>query len=142
MAFGGFEQHKNSSHTVAEINMIPLIDVMLVLLVIFMITAPLMTHAVKIDLPKANSQPQQAAEKEAVNISVDGAGQLFWNTETLDRAALNQRLAELKQQQGDTAELHIRADKNAPYHFVAETLADAAKAGISRIGFISEPEHQ
>jgi len=139
MAFGGFDQHKTGGHTVAEINMIPLIDVMLVLLVIFMITAPMMTHAVKIDLPKASSQAQQPTPIEPVNLTIDGDGQLFWNQEALDREALQQRLQELGQQ-ADSPEVHIRADRNVAYHYVAETLADAGKAGVSRIGFVSEPE--
>ncbi|WAR45647.1 ExbD/TolR family protein [Methylomonas rapida] len=139
MAFGGFDHNKAGGHTVAEINMIPLIDVMLVLLVIFMITAPMMTHAVKIDLPKASSQAQQPTPMEPVNLSIDGDGQLFWNREALDRAALQQRLQELGQHTDDP-EVHIRADRNVAYHFIAETLADAAKAGVSRIGFVSEPD--
>jgi biopolymer transport protein ExbD len=139
MAFGSFDQNKAGGHTVAEINMIPLIDVMLVLLVIFMITAPMMTHAVKIDLPKASSQAQQPMSIEPVNLGIDGEGQLFWNHEAVNREQLQQKLTQLAQTP-DAAELHVRADKNVPYHFVAETLADAAKAGVSRIGFVSEPE--
>lgn len=139
MAFGGFEQNKAGTHTVAEINMIPLIDVMLVLLVIFMITAPLMTHSVKIDLPKASSEVQQP-DKEAINLSIDTTGQLFWNEETVTRELLTQRLNDLFQERGELAELHIRADKEVPYHFVAETLADASKIGITKMGFVSEPE--
>jgi len=137
MAFGGFDQNKNS-HPMAEINMVPLIDVMLVLLIIFMITAPMMTHAVKIDLPKASSVPQQPGD-DPVAVSVDRDGQLFWNQEQIDRAVLNQRLAEIAQSP-QQPELHIRADQNVPYHFVAETLADAAKAGVSKIGFVSDPD--
>jgi biopolymer transport protein ExbD len=139
MAFGSFDQNKAGGHTVAEINMIPLIDVMLVLLVIFMITAPMMTHAVKIDLPKASSQAQQPAPIEPVNLGIDGEGKLFWNQDIVNREQLQQKLAQLGQTP-DAAELHVRADKNVPYHFVAETLADAAKAGVNRIGFVSEPE--
>lgn len=139
MAFGSFDQNKAGGHTVAEINMIPLIDVMLVLLVIFMITAPMMTHAVKIDLPKASSQAQQPMSIEPVNLGIDGAGQLFWNQEACNRDQLQQKLTKLAQMP-DASELHVRADKNVPYHFVAETLAAAAKAGLSRIGFVSEPE--
>lgn len=139
MAFGGFEQNKAGTHTVAEINMIPLIDVMLVLLVIFMITAPLMTHSVKIDLPKASSEVQPP-DKEAINLSIDTTGQLFWNEETVTRELLNQRLNQLFQERGELAELYIHADKEVPYHFVAETLADASKIGITKMGFVSEPE--
>lgn len=139
MAFGGFNQQNGGGHTVAEINMIPLIDVMLVLLVIFMITAPMMTHAVKIDLPQANSQPQQPLPVEPVNLTIDADGQLFWNREAVSREQLRQKLAQLGQEP-DPAELHVRADRNAAYHFIAEALADAASAGVSRIGFVSEPE--
>jgi Biopolymer transport protein len=139
MAFGSFEQHKTGGHTVAEINMIPLIDVMLVLLVIFMITAPMLTHTVKIDLPKASSQPQQASHDEPINLAIDSEGKLFWNQEAISRNQLQQKLAQLAVE-AETAELHIRADKKAAYQFVAETLADAAKAGVSHIGFVSEPD--
>lgn len=139
MAFGSFNQQNGSGHTVSEINMIPLIDVMLVLLVIFMITAPMMTHAVKIDLPAANSQAQQPTPTEPVNLSIDADGQLFWNQEAVSREQLQQKLA-LLGSEPDPAELHVRADRDAAYHFVAEALADAASAGVSRIGFVSEPE--
>lgn len=139
MAFGGFEQNKGGGHTVAEINMIPLIDVMLVLLVIFMITAPMMTHAVKIDLPKAGSQALQTAPAETIDLAIDAEGQLFWNREALSREQFQQRLR-LLDRKADSPELHIRADRNAAYRFIAETLADAANAGVSRIGFVSEPE--
>jgi biopolymer transport protein ExbD len=88
MAFGSFDQNQVGGHTVAEINMIPLIDVMLVLLVIFMITAPMMTHAVKIDLPKANSQAQQPMPIEPVNLGIDGEGKLFWNQDIVNREHL------------------------------------------------------
>ena len=137
MAFGSFDQHKGRQ-PVSEINMIPLIDVMLVLLIIFMITAPLMTHAVKIDLPRATSEPQ-AAEADHIALSITADGQLFWNEAGVSRAQLNERLQQVVQQTPQP-ELHVRADQNAPYRFVAEALADAAKAGVTRIGFISEPD--
>lgn len=139
MAFGGFNQNRNGGHTVAEINMIPLIDVMLVLLVIFMITAPMMTHAVKIDLPQASSQPQSPTPAEPINLSIDSDGHLFWNREAIDRPQLQQKLQAVDRG-NDGPELHIRADRNVAYHVVAETLADAANAGVSRIGFVSEHE--
>lgn len=138
MAFGRLER-RPEAQPMSEINVTPLVDVMLVLLVIFMITAPMMTHAVKIDLPKASSQAQQPMSIEPVNLGIDGAGQLFWNQEACNRDQLQQKLTKLAQMP-DASELHVRADKNVPYHFVAETLAAAAKAGLSRIGFVSEPE--
>jgi len=137
MSFGGFDQNKNS-HPVAEINMVPLIDVMLVLLIIFMITAPMMTHTVKIDLPKAGSQARpEKAEHIALSIKLDE--QLFWNDTPVSRDELQQRLQQIAGQTPQP-ELHIRADQTAQYRLIAETLADAAKAGVTRIGFVSEPE--
>ena len=84
MAFGNFER-KGGSAPMAEINMIPLIDVMLVLLVIFIITAPLLTHAVKIDLPKANSAPN-LTKPDHIAVSIDGAGTVFWNGDIVQPA--------------------------------------------------------
>lgn len=138
MAFGGFDKQGAGGHTVSEINMIPLIDVMLVLLVIFMITAPMMTHAVKIDLPKASSIPQRP-EQPPIALSIDADGGIFWNRAAIDRDESRRRLTEIAQSP-EQPELHVRADQNVPYRFVAETLADAAKAGVTRIGFVSEPE--
>jgi len=137
MAFGGFNQNPNA-RPVAEINMVPLIDVMLVLLIIFMITAPLMTHAVKIDLPKADSEAQ-TQETRHIDLAIDADGQLFWDTAIVSRDQLRQNLERIATETPQP-ELHVRADQNVPYRKVAEALADAAKAGVSRIGFMSEPE--
>ena len=135
MAFGSFD--REGPRPMAEINMIPLIDVMLVLLVIFIITAPLLTHAVKIDLPKATSAPN-LTQPENIQLAINGAGQLFFNGEAVSRQALNERLIEAGRHQPQP-EVHIRADQAARYQWVAETLADAAKAGLTRIGFVSDP---
>jgi biopolymer transport protein ExbD len=121
----------------AEINMIPLIDVMLVLLVIFMITAPLLTHAVKLDLPNANAQPKQAASK--VEIAIDAAGQIHWNGDMLAPGAIDLRLTNLAATQ-PTTEIHLYADKSSRYEAIAEVMAAASRAGLSRIGFITQPE--
>ncbi len=137
MAFGGFNQG-NQNAPMAEINMIPLIDVMLVLLVIFIITAPLLTHAVKIDLPKASSTPNMT-RPEHVAISIDGAGAVFWNGERTDRAGLRARLASASKI-SPQPELHLRADKATPYQAVAEVMADSARAGLTRIGFVAIPD--
>ncbi|QSA96934.1 biopolymer transporter ExbD [Methylococcus sp. EFPC2] len=137
MAFGSFNPAHGGTRPMNEINMVPLIDVMLVLLIIFMITAPLLSHQVKIDLPKASSHPA-SEETDHVELAIDDAGRFFWNGEGLDRAALKTRLAEaaLKQPQ---PELHLRADKATAYQILAEVLADAASAGVTRIGFVSDP---
>jgi len=137
MAFGGFRQGGEST-PMAEINMIPLIDVMLVLLVIFIITAPLLTHAVKLDLPKASSHPNLTKPDHiAVSITADGA--LFWNGERVERSELRQRLAAASRQQPQP-EVHLRADRDTHYQAIAEVMADSASAGMGRIGFVSDPE--
>jgi biopolymer transport protein ExbD len=135
MAFGAFD--REGSRPMAEINMIPLIDVMLVLLVIFIITAPLLTHAVKIDLPKAASAPN-LTQPDNIQLAVSAAGEIFWNGEVVSRAVLTERLAAAGGQHPQP-EVHIRADQAARYQWIAETLADAAQAGLTRIGFVSDP---
>jgi len=136
VAFGGFS--RSSAQTpMAEINMIPLIDVMLVLLVIFIITAPLLTHAVKVDLPKASSQANQT-KPDNVQLAIDAAGIVYWNGEVLDRSGWRSRMDAAAAQQSQP-EVHIRADGAVAYRRVAEVMADAARAGLTRIGFVTEP---
>ncbi|MET0350796.1 MAG: biopolymer transporter ExbD [Rhizobacter sp.] len=137
MAFASFDS-KNAGAPMAEINMVPLIDVMLVLLVIFIVTAPLLTQAVKLDLPKASAQPN-VVKAEKIEFAIDAAGQRYWNGEPVDRAEAARRFVTEGQKQPQP-EVHLRADQNAVYRNVAETLADATKAGLSKVGFISEPE--
>jgi len=137
MAFGGFKQESQPA-AMAEINMIPLIDVMLVLLVIFIITAPLLTHAVKLDLPKASSSPN-LTKPDHIAISIDAQGGLFWNGERIERKGLRERLSAASTQHPQP-EVHLSADRAARYQSVAEVMADAANAGMSRIGFVSDPE--
>jgi biopolymer transport protein ExbD len=122
----------------AEINMIPLIDVMLVLLVIFIVTAPLLTHAVKVDLPKASSAAN-LTRPDNVQLAIDAGGIVHWNGEVLDRSGWRSRM-DAAGQQRPQPEVHIRADGAVPYRRVAEVMADAAKAGLTRIGFVSIPE--
>jgi biopolymer transport protein ExbD len=110
---------------------------MLVLLVIFIITAPLLTHAVKVDLPKASSQANQT-RPENVQLAIDRRGSVYWNGEVVgaaERRALMQAAAKLTPQ----PEVHLRADGEVPYHHVAEVLSDAAKVGLTRIGFVTDP---
>ena len=137
MAFGGFRQGSEAT-PMAEINMIPLIDVMLVLLVIFIITAPLLTHAVKLDLPKASSQPN-LTKPDHIALSIGADGALFWNGESVDRRALRERLAAASRQKPQP-EVHLRSDRATHYQPIAEVMADAANAGMARIGFVSNPE--
>jgi biopolymer transport protein ExbD len=137
MAFGGFERSPAPSQPMAEINVTPLVDVMLVLLVIFIITAPLLTYAVKLDLPKVDAPPV-AGQIEAIKLAIDAEGRLYWNSEPLDDAAFAQRLAQAARR-SPQPELHLRADKNTRYETLAQLMAAAQKAGMTRIGFVTEP---
>jgi len=136
MAFGGFSR-AGEQQPVAEINMIPLIDVMLVLLVIFIVTAPLLTHAVKIDLPRA--QAQAISEKtEPVTLAIDDEGRLFWNNQPVDRATLSRELTQVAQRHPQPA-LHVRADRDTRYQLIAEVVAEAARAGVGQVGLVTDP---
>ncbi|HEX6363747.1 MAG TPA: biopolymer transporter ExbD [Albitalea sp.] len=137
MAFAAFDS-KSAGAPVAEINMVPLIDVMLVLLVIFIVTAPLLTHAVKLDLPRATAQPD-AATRGRIEFAIDGAGTRWWNGEPVSREEAMRRFA-AEGQKPTQPDIHLRADQAVAYRLVAETLADASRAGLTRVGFVSEPE--
>ncbi len=136
MAFGGFQQG-DQGKPMAEINMVPLIDVMLVLLVIFIITAPLLTHAVKIDLPKAASHPN-ITKVENVQLGINAANVIYWNGEAVDKAEMQRRMIAAAKVDPQP-ELHIRADKTTQYQVLAEVMAEASKAGLVKIGFGSDP---
>lgn len=137
MAFGGFSQGDNRPPQ-SDINMVPLIDVMLVLLIVFMITAPLLTHSVKIDLPQASSEPT-TEKPETVTLALDGSGRLFWNDQPLEDAALPERLARAAEATPQP-ELHLRADRDTRYQKLAEVMALAREAGIEKMGFITVPQ--
>ncbi len=137
MAFASFD-NKASGAPMAEINMVPLIDVMLVLLVIFIVTAPLLTQAVKLDLPKVSSRANEL-KPDKIEFAIDATGQRFWNGEPVSRDAAAARFA-TEGKKSPPPEVHLRADQSVAYRSVAQTLADASKAGLSKVGFISEPE--
>jgi biopolymer transport protein ExbD len=136
MAFGSFDR-KTSSQPMAEINMVPLIDVVLVLLVIFIVTAPLLTNVVKLDLPKATSAAD-IQKPEKVEFAIDANGGLFWKGERISREEAVAKFAE-EGRKRPQPEVYLRADQNVPYRYVAETLADASKGGLSKVAFVSEP---
>jgi biopolymer transport protein ExbD len=129
-----------NSHTqpMSEINTTPLVDVMLVLLVIFIITAPLLTHAVKIDLPQATSQPLPE-QPEVISLAIDDAGKTYWNDVALAPGELKLKLLQIAEQKPQP-ELNIRADKETRYQILAEIMADAQNAGVTKLGFVSEPK--
>jgi biopolymer transport protein ExbD len=136
MAFGGFDNNRQGA-PMADINVTPMVDVMLVLLVIFIITAPLFTHAVKLDLPAAQSAP--APEKpETVTLSIDPAGAIFWNDAPVSPADLPARMAAAAQKQPQP-ELQLRADKATRYEVIAQVMATAQSNGLTKLGFVTEP---
>ena len=139
MAFGAFNKSGETA-PMAEINMVPLIDVMLVMLVIFIVTAPLLTHSVKVELPKATSQPNQT-KPDNVQVAIQNNGQVFWNGEQVDNTALAERLGAASRL-APQPELHLRADRHTEYQRVAEVMAAASRAGLTRIGFVSEPQEK
>jgi biopolymer transport protein ExbD len=139
MAFGGLDKHSNGQ-PMAEINMTPLIDVMLVLLVIFIITAPLFTHAIRLDLPKVSSQPARETP-QTITLSIDDAGKLYWNDTPIDAEAMRARFAEAGRA-AQKPELHLRASSATRYDVIAQVMGAAQQAGIERIGFVTQPTGQ
>ena len=136
MAFGRLERI-NRQPPMSDINMTPLIDVMLVLLVIFMITAPLMSSSLKLDLPKADgAQPNDTPQ--FITVALDPQGKLYLGEEALEPAAFAARVAEAARRNPKT-EVQLRADKAVPYGRVAEVIGVVQKAGLNRIGFVTEP---
>ncbi len=127
----------DSDQMLSEINMIPFIDVMLVLLIIFIITVPVIKHAVHIDLPQASNQKLQD-KPQNVRLSVDADGAYFWNDVRVEDAEVEQRLRTTAAQEPQP-ELHIRGDKAVRYERVALAMAAAQRAGVRKIGFVTEP---
>ncbi|KAF3998617.1 ExbD/TolR family protein [Glaciimonas immobilis] len=137
MSFGGFNDNQHSA-PMADINITPMVDVMLVLLVIFIITAPLFTHAVKVNLPTAQSAP--APEKpETVSLSIDRAGKMFWNDAPVAEAELTSRIIEASKQRPQP-EIQLRADKDTRYQVLAQVMALAQNNGLTKLGFVTDPK--
>lgn len=132
-----FETSASDDEVMSEINMTPLVDVMLVLLIIFIITIPVINHAIKIDLPRATSQPSDV-KPEHIDLSINGTGQISWNGDVIDTEALKIRIAAAAAQQPQP-ELHLRADRQTPYEKVAQVMAAAQNGGLGKIGFITDP---
>ena len=136
MAFASLDG-ADDNEPLAEINMVPLIDVMLVLLIIFMVTAPLLTHAVKVDLPKASSSAN-ITKPDNVQLAIDAGSQIFWNGEAVNGEQLSEHLKTAAALQPQP-ELHIRAERTTPYERVAQVMSEAARQGLVRIGFVTDP---
>ncbi len=137
MAFGSFDNKGSGGHTVSEINMVPLIDVMLVLLVIFIITAPLLAHSIKINMPQVSAEQVQEDPK-TVDLAIDANGAIFWDEMPVTLEDLPQRFQAIA---GDKpqAEIRIRADQNTRYETLARVMASARRSGMARIGFVTTP---
>lgn len=134
MAFGTME---DAEDVMSEINMTPLVDVMLVLLIIFIITIPVMKHSVNVDLPVATNTPQ-VIKPETVRLSVDAQGLYYWNEARVEESALT-GLLKAEASRDPQPELHIRGDKAVRYEHVAKVMASAQQAGLRKIGFVTEP---
>ena len=135
MAFG---TQDDSDDVMNEINMTPMVDIMLVLLIIFIITVPVMKHSVNIDLPRVTNEAQNI-KPETVRLSVDAEGSYFLNEAKIadDDLVTQLKAAAAKEPQPD---LHIRGDKSVRYERVAQAMAAAQQAGLRKIGFITEPK--
>ena len=136
MAFGRLERTRGDP-PMSDINMTPLIDVMLVLLVIFIITAPMMLSAVKVDLPKADAAANSQSDAQPLAVTIDQAGVVYVQEQRLQGEALRQALQQAAQR-NPTTEVQLRADTAVPYGRVVEFMALANAAGLSRIGFVTE----
>ena len=135
MAFGRLDDH---DEPMAEMNVIPLVDVMLVLLVVFIVAAPVITHSVTLDLPKASSE-RQADDPESVTLSLDKAGQLYLDDKPVSQQRLESVLIQARRDNDDLV-VYLRADQSVPYRLIARAMATVKTAGIERLGFVSEPD--
>lgn len=142
MGFGQFKSLGGRSGkpmtSMSDINVTPMVDVMLVLLVIFILAAPLLNHAIRLELPQAQTQalPQDV---KTITLSFDASGQLFWDTELLTLDELEQRLRTSAKQKPQP-EILLRADKTTRFELIAEVMAAAQAQGLSKIGFATEPK--
>ena len=137
MAFGGGLE--NDDEVMKEINVTPLVDVMLVLLIIFILTIPVLTHTIKLDLPQVSSQPNQDIQPNTITLSIARNGDVSWDNETLTQEQLVSRLQTLSQTE-NPPEIHIRGDQYTDYGNVVRIMALAQEAGIKKLGFITKPD--
>lgn len=128
----------DDSDVMSEINMIPLVDIMLVLLIVFIITAPVMHHTLNLSLPQETSQPQELLPS-SIQLGIQADGNYFWNSEPVTESELLMRLEQAAQQSPQPA-LHLSADKNARYEFVIHALNLVQQAPLTQIGFVTDPK--
>ena len=131
-----FELGDHDNNGMNEMNLIPLIDIMLVLMIIFLVTATVLNPSVPLDLPKTSASVNDAPP-EVLQISIDEAGGIYWDREALSLDELSQRFTE-QVNEGKNPQINLRADKEGKYDTVAQVLAEASKAGLGKIAFVSE----
>ena len=136
MAFGG--GLNDQEDVMSEINVTPLVDVMLVLLVIFILTVPVLTHSVKVDLPQTQKL-NTAVDPKSISISVASDGSVYWNSKRIDNAQLETMLAEVAAQEQQT-EIRRYGDRRVAYEEVVKIMAAAQRAGIDKLGFVTQPQ--
>ena len=135
MAFGG--GLSDSDEVMSEINMTPLVDVMLVLLIIFILAMPVITHTIKIDLPKASNEASET-EPDIITLAVAEQGEIHWNNEEISAPELELRLQQAAQQRPQPS-VHLRGDRLVDYEHVVKVMAAVRQAGINRLGFVTDP---
>ena len=136
MAFGG--GLNDQEDVMSEINVTPLVDVMLVLLVIFILTVPVLTHSVKVDLPQTQKL-NTAVDPKSISISVASDGSVYWNSKRIDNAQPETMLAEVAAQEQQT-EIRLYGDRRVAYEEVVKIMAAAQRAGIEKLGFVTQPQ--
>ena len=129
----------NSGGPMADINVTPLVDVMLVLLIIFMITAPLMTHKVVVKLPEASLAKKPEIKTPPVTLAIKSDGSRYWDDEPVNSAKLEQYMAVIIQKEPQP-QVNIRADATTKYGIINDSVQTLRKAGIRKVGFVSGPE--
>jgi biopolymer transport protein ExbD len=134
-----FNAKEDGEEVMSEINMTPLVDVMLVLLIIFIITVPVMNHSVHIELPKASNRPQDN-KPQTIRLVVDAKGDYFWNDAAVSDTQVS-RMLQIEASRNPQPELHIKGDRDARYERVAQLMAAAQRAGLQKIGFITQPDN-
>ena len=134
-----FSNSSGGGGPMAEINVTPLVDVMLVLLIIFMITAPLMAHKVKIELPEAELLNRDDAPGRPITLALKDDGEIYWNDEKVPMSVLESQLA-VEAQKKPQPRIDIRADKTTKYRLVAEVVKTAKSVGIAKVGFVATPD--
>lgn len=137
MSIGGFSKDRAHAAPQSEINMVPLIDVMMVLLVIFIITAPLLTNSVRLELPKSVNQSDQVSVQN-IRVSIDAQGIFYWDGQKLDKDQLTQKFSAAGKE-AQQPQIRLYADKTTQYQLVTDVLAAATQAGLSKIAFVTTP---